>query len=73
MTVKRYGRGAGASSVGKPALHPATVDLTGKAYEYVSLLILDFSLRVGSLIFYSITNLDWLRIIMLINTKLHGY
>lgn len=33
MTVKRYGRGAGASSVGKPALHPATVDLTGKAYE----------------------------------------
>ncbi|XP_047329419.1 pyrophosphate--fructose 6-phosphate 1-phosphotransferase subunit alpha isoform X1 [Impatiens glandulifera] len=33
MTVKRYGRGAGASSIGKPALHPATVDLKGKAYE----------------------------------------
>ncbi|KAF5955864.1 hypothetical protein HYC85_008720 [Camellia sinensis] len=24
MTVKRYGRGVGASSIGKPALHPAT-------------------------------------------------
>ncbi|KAG5542686.1 hypothetical protein RHGRI_015723 [Rhododendron griersonianum] len=33
MTVKRYGRGPGASFIGKPALHPATVDLTGKAYE----------------------------------------
>ncbi|KAL2499197.1 Pyrophosphate--fructose 6-phosphate 1-phosphotransferase subunit alpha 2 [Abeliophyllum distichum] len=33
MTVKRYGRGQGASSLGKPALHPATVDLKGKAYE----------------------------------------
>ncbi|XAR61495.1 Diphosphate--fructose-6-phosphate 1-phosphotransferase [Bertholletia excelsa] len=33
MTVKRYGRGPGASSIGKPALHPATVDLKGKAYE----------------------------------------
>jgi pyrophosphate--fructose-6-phosphate 1-phosphotransferase len=33
MTVKRYGRGPGASYVGKPVLHPATVDLTGKAYE----------------------------------------
>lgn len=39
MTVKRYGRGPGASFIGKPALHPATVDLTGKAYEYVSVLI----------------------------------
>lgn len=34
MTVKLYGRGNGASSLGKPALHPATVDLKGKAYEY---------------------------------------
>ncbi|PSR99456.1 Pyrophosphate--fructose 6-phosphate 1-phosphotransferase subunit alpha like [Actinidia chinensis var. chinensis] len=33
MTVKRYGRGPGASSIGKPTLHPATVDLKGKAYE----------------------------------------
>ncbi|KAL0366526.1 UNVERIFIED_CONTAM: Pyrophosphate--fructose 6-phosphate 1-phosphotransferase subunit alpha [Sesamum radiatum] len=33
MTVKRYGRGQGASTLGKPALHPATVDLKGKAYE----------------------------------------
>ncbi|PSS31147.1 Pyrophosphate--fructose 6-phosphate 1-phosphotransferase subunit alpha like [Actinidia chinensis var. chinensis] len=33
MTVKRYGHGPGASSIGKPALHPATVDLKGKAYE----------------------------------------
>ncbi|XP_027091123.2 pyrophosphate--fructose 6-phosphate 1-phosphotransferase subunit alpha [Coffea arabica] len=33
MTVKRYGRGPGTQSLGKPALHPATVDLKGKAYE----------------------------------------
>ncbi|CAK9149176.1 unnamed protein product [Ilex paraguariensis] len=33
MTVKRYGRGPGALPIGKPAVHPATVDLTGKAYE----------------------------------------
>ncbi|KAI3465496.1 hypothetical protein Pfo_022159 [Paulownia fortunei] len=33
LTVKRYGRGHGASTLGKPALHPATVDLKGKAYE----------------------------------------
>lgn len=32
MTVKRYGRGPGTLSLGKPALHPATVDLKGKAY-----------------------------------------
>ncbi|CAI9115316.1 OLC1v1016190C1 [Oldenlandia corymbosa var. corymbosa] len=36
MTVKRYGRGAGTQSLGKPALHPATVDLKGKAYELLS-------------------------------------
>ncbi|CAK9178271.1 unnamed protein product [Ilex paraguariensis] len=33
MTVKRYGRGPGALPIGKPAVHPATVDLKGKAYE----------------------------------------
>ncbi|GAB2210388.1 hypothetical protein Droror1_Dr00015654 [Drosera rotundifolia] len=33
MTVKRYSRGPGTSSIGKPAIHPATVDLKGKAYE----------------------------------------
>ncbi|KAK3014327.1 hypothetical protein RJ639_008920 [Escallonia herrerae] len=33
MTVKRYGRGPGASSIGKPAVNPSTVDLKGKAYE----------------------------------------
>lgn len=38
MTVKRYGRGPGKASIGKPALHLATVDLKGKAYEYVNFL-----------------------------------
>ncbi|CAA0834896.1 Pyrophosphate--fructose 6-phosphate 1-phosphotransferase subunit alpha 1 [Striga hermonthica] len=33
MTVRRYGHGPGASNLGKPALHPAIVDLKGKAYE----------------------------------------
>lgn len=33
MTVKRWSRGPGASLIGKPAVHPATVDLKGKAYE----------------------------------------
>lgn len=33
MTVKRYSRGPGAAPIGKPALHPATIDLRGKAYE----------------------------------------
>ncbi|KAL3505528.1 hypothetical protein ACH5RR_035369 [Cinchona calisaya] len=33
MTVERYGRGPGTLSLGKPALHPASVDLKGKAYE----------------------------------------
>ncbi|XP_020265420.1 pyrophosphate--fructose 6-phosphate 1-phosphotransferase subunit alpha-like isoform X3 [Asparagus officinalis] len=36
MTVKRYTRGPGATPIGKPALHPATIDLKGKAYEYDS-------------------------------------
>ncbi|CAI8605348.1 unnamed protein product [Vicia faba] len=33
MTVKRYSPNPGATSIGKPAIHPATVDLRGKAYE----------------------------------------
>uniref|UniRef100_A0A9I9DE49 Pyrophosphate--fructose 6-phosphate 1-phosphotransferase subunit alpha n=1 Tax=Cucumis melo TaxID=3656 RepID=A0A9I9DE49_CUCME len=33
MTVKRWAQNPGASSIGKPAIHPATVDLKGKAYE----------------------------------------
>ncbi|XP_051126642.1 pyrophosphate--fructose 6-phosphate 1-phosphotransferase subunit alpha [Andrographis paniculata] len=33
MTVRRYGHGPGASNIGKPMLHPAAVDLKGKAYE----------------------------------------
>lgn len=36
MTVWRHSRGLGASSIGKPAVHPATIDLKGKTYEYVS-------------------------------------
>ncbi|URE15841.1 pyrophosphate--fructose 6-phosphate 1-phosphotransferase [Musa troglodytarum] len=33
MTVKRWSHGPGAMPIGKPAIHPATVDLKGKAYE----------------------------------------
>ncbi|XP_058093428.1 pyrophosphate--fructose 6-phosphate 1-phosphotransferase subunit alpha-like [Magnolia sinica] len=33
MTVKRWSRGPKAISIGKPAVHPATIDLKGKAYE----------------------------------------
>ncbi|KAL0361931.1 UNVERIFIED_CONTAM: Pyrophosphate--fructose 6-phosphate 1-phosphotransferase subunit alpha [Sesamum radiatum] len=33
LTVKHYGHGNGALSIGKPALYPATVDLKGRAYE----------------------------------------
>ncbi|CAL9778756.1 unnamed protein product [Musa acuminata subsp. burmannicoides] len=36
MTVKRL-YGPGATGIGKPAIHPATVDLEGKAYELVRL------------------------------------
>lgn len=36
MTVKRYGSGPGSAFKGKPAVHPATVDLKGKAYELLS-------------------------------------
>ncbi|KAE9605250.1 hypothetical protein Lal_00024542 [Lupinus albus] len=33
MTVKRWSPNPGAISIGKPAIHPATVDLRGKSYE----------------------------------------
>lgn len=33
MTVKRWSRGPTASQIGKPAVHMASVDLKGKAYE----------------------------------------
>ncbi|KAK6939136.1 Phosphofructokinase domain [Dillenia turbinata] len=36
MTVKRWAHGPGATSIGKPAIHPATVDLNGKAYELLT-------------------------------------
>ncbi|WRX30263.1 hypothetical protein QQP08_022750 [Theobroma cacao] len=33
MSVKRWSQNPNALSIGKPAIHPATVDLKGKAYE----------------------------------------
>ncbi|GMY29001.1 pyrophosphate--fructose 6-phosphate 1-phosphotransferase subunit alpha [Fagus crenata] len=33
MTVKRWSQNPGSLSIGKPAIHPATVDLRGKAYD----------------------------------------
>jgi diphosphate-dependent phosphofructokinase len=33
MTVKRWSPNPGATSIEKPAIHSATVDLRGKAYE----------------------------------------
>lgn len=33
MTVRRWSRGPASTPVGKPAVHPASVDLKGKAYE----------------------------------------
>ncbi|KAL9445656.1 hypothetical protein AB3S75_013525 [Citrus x aurantiifolia] len=33
MTVKRWSQNPGASSIGRPAINPATVDMRGKAYE----------------------------------------
>ncbi|KAM0941547.1 putative diphosphate--fructose-6-phosphate 1-phosphotransferase [Dioscorea sansibarensis] len=33
MTVKRWSRGPSATAIGKPAVHPASIDLKGKAYE----------------------------------------
>ncbi|KAJ0558840.1 putative diphosphate--fructose-6-phosphate 1-phosphotransferase [Helianthus annuus] len=47
MTVKHYGRGSGsgATTLGKPFVHPATVDLRGKVYElfkqYATRFLLD--------------------------------
>ncbi|WCJ44778.1 Pyrophosphate--fructose 6-phosphate 1-phosphotransferase subunit alpha [Euphorbia peplus] len=37
MTVRRWAQSPGATSIGKPAIHPATVDLKGKAYELLRL------------------------------------
>ncbi|XP_061373382.1 pyrophosphate--fructose 6-phosphate 1-phosphotransferase subunit alpha [Gastrolobium bilobum] len=37
MTVKRWSPNPGSTSVGKPAIHPATVDLRGKAYDMLRL------------------------------------
>lgn len=48
LTVKRYGRGPGAAYLGKPALHPATVDLKGKSYEYVTPLLFCWLINVES-------------------------
>ncbi|KAJ4830913.1 hypothetical protein Tsubulata_039034 [Turnera subulata] len=43
MTVKRWTQKPGAaSSIGKPAIHPATVDLKGKAYELLRQSALKF-------------------------------
>ncbi|KAG6543305.1 hypothetical protein Mapa_015219 [Marchantia paleacea] len=36
MSVKRWLRGPGVSQIGKPALHPAKVDLKGKPYELLA-------------------------------------
>ncbi|XP_078443373.1 pyrophosphate--fructose 6-phosphate 1-phosphotransferase subunit alpha-like [Wolffia australiana] len=36
MSVKRWSRGSGASSIGKPAINPVKVDLNGKAYELLN-------------------------------------
>ncbi|CAH8370960.1 unnamed protein product [Eruca vesicaria subsp. sativa] len=33
MTVKRWSQNSGSTSIGRPVIHPATVDLKGKAYE----------------------------------------
>jgi hypothetical protein len=43
LTVKKYTRGPGGIPVGKPAIHPATVDLRGKAYESVFISLFFFS------------------------------
>ncbi|CAN8234394.1 unnamed protein product [Cochlearia groenlandica] len=33
MTVKRWSQNSGSTSIGRPVIHPATVDLKGKAYS----------------------------------------
>lgn len=48
LTVKRYGHGHGDSNLGKPSLHPATVDLKGKAYEYVLYWLVNSEIHYGS-------------------------
>lgn len=35
LSVKKYTRGPGGIPVGKPAIHPASVDLRGRSYESV--------------------------------------
>ncbi|XP_031473218.1 pyrophosphate--fructose 6-phosphate 1-phosphotransferase subunit alpha [Nymphaea colorata] len=35
LTVKRWSRGPGVASIGKPAIHVTPVDLKGKAYEWL--------------------------------------
>ncbi|XP_008802157.1 pyrophosphate--fructose 6-phosphate 1-phosphotransferase subunit alpha-like [Phoenix dactylifera] len=56
MSVKRWSHGPAASLIGKPALHPATIDLKGKAYELLrqnasSLLMDDVYSNTGPLQF----------------------
>jgi hypothetical protein len=53
LTVKKYTRGPGGIPVGKPAIHPATVDLRGKAYEsvFISFFFHLFSVFVVLLLF----------------------
>ncbi|XP_019420567.1 PREDICTED: pyrophosphate--fructose 6-phosphate 1-phosphotransferase subunit alpha-like isoform X2 [Lupinus angustifolius] len=56
LTVKHSSSNPGASLIGKPAIHPATVDLRGKAYELlrqnaVSLLLDDIYKNPGPLQF----------------------
>ena len=36
LSVKDDGHGSRAMTIGKPFVHPATVDLRGKVYEYVT-------------------------------------
>ena len=36
LSVKHDGNGSRAMTIGKPFVHPATVDLRGKVYEYVT-------------------------------------
>jgi pyrophosphate--fructose-6-phosphate 1-phosphotransferase len=33
MTVKRWSQNSGSTTIGRPVIHPASVDLKGKAYE----------------------------------------
>lgn len=42
LSVKKYTRGPGGIPIGKPAIHPASVDLRGKAYESVLFSVFSF-------------------------------